>query len=123
MEPIVAFLAGLVVGIVIGIAIQRTRSATVPGIAATSPQTGSLPVAALPPARPGATRVATSSVRFEGDTLTVDVNGRSYQRLADVPLADRDLLVKELNLLLDEKIPGPMRQRVQDFLGADVDKP
>jgi len=122
MEPIAAFLAGLVIGIVIGIAIQRTRSASVPGLRTGPAPTTTVSTAAGLPIPANATRVATSSVRFEGDTLTVDVNGRSYQRLGDVPPDDRDLLVKELNLLLDEQVPGPMRERVHAFLGEAVDQ-
>jgi hypothetical protein len=117
MEPWVAFVAGLTVGIVIGIGVGRIRGATVPGIpAATSPGSESLP--AIPV---GAKRViASSSVRIEGDTLSVVVNGRTYHRLADVPAGDRDLLVKELELVEDGDVPEAMRRQVRAFLAGSA---
>jgi len=114
MEPWVAFLAGLTVGIVVGIGLGRIRGATVPGVPAAGPVAASAP--AIPP---GAKRVlASASVRFEGDTLSVVVNGRTYRRLADVPAADRDLLVQELELVADGDVPEAMRGQVRAFLAG-----
>jgi hypothetical protein len=114
MEPWVAFLAGLTVGIVIGIGVGRIRGATVPGVPPAGPVSESAP--AIPA---GATRVlASSSVRFEGDVLSVVVNGHTYHRLADVPAGDRDLLVKELELVEDGDVPDAMRRQVRAFMAG-----
>jgi hypothetical protein len=114
VEPWVAFLAGLTLGIVIGIVIGRIRGAGVPGVPAAGRVSESSP--AIPA---GAKRVlASSSVRFEGNTLSVVVNGRTYHRLADVPAGDRDLLVKELELVEDGDVPEAMRRQVRAFLAG-----
>ena len=111
-----AFVAGLTVGIVVGIGVGRIRGAAVPGVPALGPAAESAP--AMPA---GAKRVlASSSVRFEGNTLSVVVNGRTYHRLADVPAADRDLLVKELELVQEGDVPEAMRRQVQSFLAGSA---
>jgi hypothetical protein len=116
MDAWVAFVAGVIVGMAAIVGAQRIRG----GSAGTAP-TLSVPAASsFPSGPPGSTRVTSSSVRLEGDKVSIDVDGRTYHRLHDVPEADRDLLVKELQAVVNSDAPESLRSQIRAFLaGSD----
>ena len=118
MEPWVAFVFGVVVGMAAVVGAQRVRGGPAGIVPGPSVSTAS----GMLSGPPGSTSIASSSVRIEGNTVSIDVNGRTYHRLADVPEGDRDLLVKELQAVVDSSAPESVRDPVRAFLaGSHVD--
>ena len=114
-----AFVAGVIVGMAVIVVAQRFRGG--PAGAAPNVAVPNLAVPAAssyPPGPTVATRVTSSSVRFEGDSVSIDVDGRAYHRLADVPDADRDLLIQELQAVVDSDAPESVRNQIRAFLGG-----
>ena len=117
MEAWVAFVAGVIVGMAVVVGAQRVRG----GPAGNTPKLTLPPSSSDPPGSPRTTKVISSSVRIAGDRVSIDVGGRTYDHLADVPEGDRDLLVKELQAVVDSDAPESVRDQIRAFLkGSDA---
>jgi len=116
MEPWVAFVIGVAVGMAVVVGAQRIRG----GPASAVPGVGLPAATGSPVAPPGSTVLTSSSIRFEGGRVSIVVDGRPYQRLADVPEDDRELLVKELRAVAESNAAESVRGQIRDFLaGSD----
>jgi hypothetical protein len=64
------------------------------------------------------THVSRSAIRLDGETPTVEVDGVTYNSLADVPADARTPLLDELRVLLNSNIPDPPRSQLEAFLAT-----
>ena len=62
------------------------------------------------------TQASRSTIRLDGETPTIEVDGVAYQRLDDVPAEARAILRDELRLALDAGLPEAARSRLEAFL-------
>ena len=68
------------------------------------------------------TAVTTSSsrsvVRLDGASPTVELDGVTYDSLAEIPPESRALLVDELRVMLHNDLPAPVRSQLEAFLAT-----
>jgi hypothetical protein len=69
------------------------------------------------------TRVSRSAIRLDGASPTVEVDGVTYVSLADMPADARSLLVDELRLMLDSKMPEPAHSQLEALLATAAAAP
>ena len=130
MESLVAFAGGVVVGAVAVILLQAIRrSSPVESPTALRPTgapSGSIESILADLGASTHSRVTVTGSRSlirldHGDEPTVEIDGTTYHRLADVPAASRTLLLDELRVLHDTPdLPAGALAGLETFLGDDA---